>query len=88
MSYILRVDYDVDRRLLSASSSMGALNRFWKDTSVDPRSKYLIFLAITINLLLWGFESWALRVSLLNKLEVFLHQSIRRILVVTMRQLK
>ena len=33
-----------------------------------------------MNLLLWGAKTWSLRKSQLNKLEVFLHHSIRRIL--------
>ena len=61
LSYSLRDDYDVDERLSQASSAMGALNHFWSDRTVDDYSKYLIFRAIPINLLLWGCESWALR---------------------------
>ena len=67
---------------------MGALPKFWTDTSVENRSKYLISLAIIINFLLWGCESWALRTSLLKKLEVFLQCSIRRILGISMTQVK
>ena len=48
----------------------------------------MILLIIPINILLQGCESWALHVSLLNKLEVFLDWSIRRILGVTMTQVK
>ena len=39
-----------------------------------------------MNLLLWGCESWALRQTLLNKLDVFFHRSIRHILGITMTQ--
>ena len=67
---------------------MGALHKFWADASVDNHSKYLIFLAIPTNLLLWGCEIWALRTSLLKKLEVFLHHSIRRILDISMSEVK
>ena len=68
--YNLHDDYDVDRRLSSTSQLMGSLNHFWRDTSVNLCSKYLIFLAISINLLLQVCESWDLRISLLDKLEV------------------
>ena len=67
---------------------MIALYKFWTDASVDNFSKYLIFLAIPINLLLWGCEIWALWTYLLKKLEVFLHRSIRRILVISMAEVK
>ena len=65
---------------------MGALNPFWKDKAVDDYSKYLIFCAIPCNLLLWGCESWALREATLQKLEVFLHRSVRKILRITITQ--
>ena len=66
---------------------MGALNHCWSDRTVDDYSKYLIFRAIPINLLLWGCESWALREATLRKLEVFLHRGIRKILRITTTQL-
>ena len=49
---------------------------------------YFIFLAISINILTWGCEIWYLHVSLLGKLEVLLNRSIRRILGITMTQVK
>ena len=88
VSYNLCNDYDVYIRLTSDSSSMGALNRFWKDISVNLCSKYLIFLAISINILTLGCEIWALRVSLLDKIGVLLNRNIRRILGITMTQVK
>ena len=41
-----------------------------------------------MNLLLWGCETWSLRQVLLNKVEVFLHRSIRRILGITITQVQ
>ena len=54
ISYSLRDDSDVDERISQASSAMGALNHFWIDRTVNDYSKYLIFRAIPINLLLGG----------------------------------
>ena len=65
---------------------MGALNHFWSDRAVDDYNKYLIFWAIPINLLMWGCASLALREMTLRKLEVFLHQSIRKILPIDITQ--
>ena len=65
---------------------MGALQHFWGDDAVDIHSKYLIYCAIPLNLLLWGCESWALRATMMSKLEVFFHRSIRRILGITITQ--
>ena len=86
ISYSLRDDYDIDHRLSQASSEMGALQHFWGDDAVDIHSKYLIYCAIPLNLLLWGCESWALRATMMSKLEVFFHRSIRRILGITITQ--
>ena len=90
-SYIsnnLRDDHDVDIRIAAASASMGSPSSYWSDKSEDLKSKYLIFIAIPCNLLLWGSEIWALSTSLLSKLEIFLHRSVRRILGITMTEVK
>ena len=88
LSYWLGDDHDVAERIASANKAMGALRWFWKDTKVDKHSKFLTFIAIPLNLLLWGCESWALKSTLLASLEVFLHRSIRSILGVTMLQVR
>ncbi len=41
-----------------------------------------------MNLLLWGSETWSLRKSQLDQLEVFLHRSIRCILQISMSTVK
>ena len=81
----LRDDHYVAKRIAYVNASMGAMSAFWDDNHVDVYSKYLIFRAIPCNLLLWGCEIWALRQTLLDDLEVFLHQSVRRILQIKMR---
>ena len=88
MSYSLQDDYDIDARLAAVNASMGSLSKFLTDASVNNRRKYLIFLDVPINMLLWGCEIWALRTSLLKKLEVFLHRSIRRILGISTTEVK
>ena len=55
---------------------------------MDLHNKYLLVRAIPVNLLLWGCETWSLRQTLLNKLEVFLHRSVRRILSIKISQVK
>ena len=54
ISYNLRDDHDVDSRIAAASASIGSLSSYWSNKSVDLKSKYLIFAAISSNLLLWG----------------------------------
>ena len=67
---------------------MGALEKFLRDHHVDMYSKYMILRAIPCNLLLWGCESWALRQSLIDKIDAFLHRSIRRFLGIRMGQVR
>ena len=77
ISYNLRDDADIEARLAAANQSMGALKEVWRNPHLDTYSKYLLFCAIPVNLLLWGCENWSLRQDLLRQLEVFLHRSIR-----------
>ena len=67
---------------------MVALAKFWRYYSVNNHSKYIIFFAIPINLLLWRCEIWALQTYFLEKLEVFIHCSIRHILGIKMSEVK
>ena len=53
---------------------MEALKFFWQTKEVDMRSKCLIFMAIPLNLLLWGCESWALTKGLIKQLEVLSYE--------------
>ena len=88
ISFSLRDDHVVELRIGAANASMGALGKFWKDHHVDMYSKYMIFHTLPCNLLLWGCNIWARRQTLLNKLEIFLHCSIRRILNINMVQVR
>ena len=67
---------------------MVSLGRFWEDPHANMYSKYIIFRAIPCNLLLWGYEIWLLRQSLLDTLEVFIHHNIRRILGINMTKMR
>ena len=75
-------------RIKSASKSFGAMKEFFRLDQVNVYSKYLIFMAIQINLLLWGCECWALRNDLLLKLERFVNRKIRNILNLNMWHVK
>jgi hypothetical protein len=88
ISYNLRDDDDITSRLAAANASMGKLKEVWRNPHLDVYNKYLLFRAIPMNLLLWGAETWSLRKSQLDKLEVFLHRSIRRILQISMTKVR
>ncbi len=67
---------------------MGALKNVWDSPYLNIWSKYLLFRAIPMNLLLLGCETLSMQKALSNKLEVFLHQNIRRILHISMFRVK
>ena len=88
ISYNLRDDDNITSRLAAANTSMGRLKEVWRNPHLDVYNKYLLFCAIPMNLLLWGAETWSLKKSQLDKLEVFLHRSIRRILQISMSKVR
>ena len=83
ISYDLNHEYDTKARIKKAkkaNKAMEALKFFWNTPEVDTHAKYLIYMAIPFNLLLWGSESWATNLDVLKKLEVFYLRCIRKIL--------
>ena len=88
ISYNLCNDDNITSRLAAANASMGRLKDVWRNPHLDVYHKYLLFRAIPMNLLLWGAETWSLRKSQLDKLEVFLHRSICRILQISMSKVR
>ena len=60
ISYDLDDFSDISLRIKKATQAMGALNFFWDSEHVDISAKVKIYLAIPINLLLWGCQTWAL----------------------------
>ena len=86
ISFDLTDDMDIRNRITKANQAMGALRHFWRNPYADLQAKKTIFLAIPANLLLWGCETWALRQSHIDKLNVFWHQAIRNILGIRMSE--
>ena len=82
ISFSLLEDHNIAKRLAASNTSTGAMSKIWNDDNADTYSKHLLFRAITCNLLLWGYEIWALQKSLLASLEVLLNRGIRIILKV------
>jgi hypothetical protein len=88
LSYNLQDDADVEAQLTAANQSMGTLKEAWHNPHLDTYSKYLLFRAIPMNLLVWGCENWSLQQDLLQRLEVFLHRSIQQILHISIVQVQ
>jgi hypothetical protein len=80
--------YDIEKQVTAATQSMGALKNVWNSPHLDIWSKYLLFCSIPMDLLLWGCKTWSMRKALSNRLEVFLHRNIWRILCISMMQAK
>ena len=76
ITYNLRDDEDIKARIAAANASMGALKEIWSNPNLNTYKQYLLFRAISMNLLLWGCETWSPQQPLLDKLEVFMHKSI------------
>ena len=64
------------------------LKNIWEDPHVDLHSKYMFFVAMPLSKLRWGCESWALKQTSIDDIDVFLHQSIRCIICINMTQVK
>jgi hypothetical protein len=88
ISYNLRDVNDITARIAAANASMGALKEVWCNPHLDVYNNYLLFRAISMNLLLWSAETWLLWKSQLNKLEVFFHRSIWHILQISMTEVQ
>jgi hypothetical protein len=88
VSFSLCDNFDIENQITAAIQLMGALKNVWNLAHLDIWSKYLLFRAIPMNLLLWGCETWLMRKALSNKLEVFLHRNIRQILRVSMTKVR
>jgi len=84
----LREDTEIKLRISKAAQSMGALREFFKNEHVNLRTKHLIYLAIPVNILLWGCESWGCAKSHMKKVAAFHHKSIRSILGINMHQVQ
>eukprot|EP00978_Attheya_sp_CCMP212_P004779 scaffold10488_cov32-Attheya_sp.AAC.1 len=79
---------DIDIRIKTATQAMGALNKYFKCKQVPLEAKRNIYLAIPMNLVLWGVESWGLPEDSLRKLRVFHHRSIQKILNINMYEVE
>jgi hypothetical protein len=82
-------DRDITVRIRKATQQVGGLTNFFLNKAVELFTKKLIFLAIPVNTVLYGYESWALKAQhISNKLRVFFHRSICRILGINMRRVE
>jgi hypothetical protein len=63
---------------------MHELTHLWRNKHIELGTKVWLYLALPVNTLLWGCESWAISAEASRRLESFHIKSIRKILGVTM----
>ena len=72
-SYNLKDDVDISKQITKAFQCMGILKYVWVDPHIDLYSKYLFFIAMPLNLLLWGYEASAIKQTAFDDINFFLH---------------
>jgi hypothetical protein len=80
----LRDIHEIKQRIRKATNQMHELNHLWRNKHVEQDIKVWLYLALPVNTLLWGCESWAISAEAMRSLETFHTKSIRKILGVSM----
>ena len=88
ISYNLRDDDAIRARIKKAQQAMGRCRPLFGDDRVELYSKYIFFQQLVINALLWGCESWSLTEYWLDRLDSFLHRSIRSVLRINLQNIR
>lgn len=85
LSQNLSDDYDIDQRLIAATRHFNAYGRrFFRDRKIQLHLRTRLYIATTINILLWGCDSWALKQEHIRKLNVFHNKCIRSMIGIDM----
>jgi hypothetical protein len=82
-------DTDVDDRITVASKNFNALGKeLFRNRKISLHIQCCLFVATTINILLWGCDTWAITHTQLNKIEVFHRCCICQMIGITMHHAK
>ena len=80
---------DVEARKKQATKALGAMMKnVFNNPHLEVKTKRMLYLAIPVNLLLWGSETWALKETDWRSLQVFHTKAIRKILGISMTQVE
>uniref|UniRef100_A0A7S2I8R2 Endonuclease-reverse transcriptase n=2 Tax=Helicotheca tamesis TaxID=374047 RepID=A0A7S2I8R2_9STRA len=89
LSWDLNDRPDLENRALQAKKALQAMMpNVFRNPHVSTHVKRMLYMAIPMNLLLWGCETWALKESDWNILRVFHTSSIRRIFNLSMAEVQ
>ena len=81
-------ELDIKSRIAAASSQVYKMRHLFGSNQVSLQVKKMMYLAIPLNTVLWGCETCSIKKSDLKKLEAFHHSSIRKILKISMNDVK
>lgn len=85
LSQTLSDDYDIDQRLIAATRHFNAYGRsIFRDRKIRLEIRTRLYVATTMNILLWGCDSWALKQEHIRKLNVFHNKCIRSMIGIDM----
>ena len=79
---------DVKQRMQQATRPFGAMSKLLKDPKLSHRLRIRAYEATVLNILLFGCESWALKVEDRRKLEACHHRFLRSMLNISMMDVK
>ena len=81
----LQADDDVKTRIRCAAHAFNLMRNVFTARSIKPSVKAQLYKVIVCTVLLYGSECWAMRQDLLDKLEKFHNQCVRKMANVTLR---
>lgn len=85
LSQDLSDDFDIDQRLIAATRHFNAHGRrIFRDRKIQLHYRTRLYVATTLNILLWGCDSWALKHEHIRKLNVFHNKCIRSMIGIDM----
>ena len=79
---------DIKCRASNPNKVMGTLSFIWNTDEASLETKTRLSRAMPVNLALWNSETWSWNKTDLEKLYVFNHKSIRRILKIRMNEVE
>jgi exonuclease III len=89
LSQSLTEEADIDARILAATKNFNALGRsIFRNRKIPIELRSQLYLAITVNILLWGCDSWALKTTQLSRLSTFHNKCVRQLCGYTMYNVK
>jgi hypothetical protein len=86
ITWDLKDEIDIATMISMGHSTISRTKELFNCGDVSIRIKIIMYQAIPLNTVLWGYASWSLKEREKKKLEAFHHSAIRRILGISMRR--